>query len=338
MCGCHFSRLCPHTDLASRLTMDTIVCLASPHLGCRLLGRGGRGGVAPLMVTFGPSIMRAGLYVIKGKTGPDLLLDNSTLETLADDAHCAALGAFRRRILYCNGSMDWLVNAESASLMAAEECAAVLPASRAACRRLRRAMADGVKGKATSQQLSTGEEKDAPASPASPRSPDSPRSPSSSTATATLSAVMWQPLEPEAAAFEKSGSWPTSLDFVHTTVGSGRQLDTKHRTLCLKPLDGQWDPAPTAESHRTWDDVTNRRGRRAAAILKRIRSAGNWELHVCHFGKAHSSFAGGVFSPHIDIVGHPECTKPAGREVVQHLAALVVCDDRVPEADKLERL
>ena len=122
------------STLRERTALDTLVCIASPHLGCRRLGCGGKGGVAPLMVTFGPSIMRAGLRLIKGQTGPDLLLDNETLEQLAKGDHHAALCAFRRRICYANGSGDWLVNFESASLLTAEEQAVVLPPSLAACR------------------------------------------------------------------------------------------------------------------------------------------------------------------------------------------------------------
>ena len=111
-------------------------------------------------------------------------------------------------------------------------------------------------------------------------------------------------------------------------MGNGRQLESNHRVLCLKPLGDNWNPAPTAELHRTWDDYSNRRGRKAATILQRTRSVGEWELHICHFGKSNSSFAGGVFSPHIDLVDHPECTKRAGRPVVQHLAALVLGNGR----------
>ena len=105
----------------SSVVLDTLVCIGAPHLGCRLLGRGGGGGVAPLMSAFGPSIMRAGLRLIKGRTGPELLLDNDTLHRLTDDAHCKAMRVFRRRLVYCNGSGDWLVNAESASLLSAAE-------------------------------------------------------------------------------------------------------------------------------------------------------------------------------------------------------------------------
>ena len=32
-----------------------------------------------------------------------------------DHAHCAALRAFRRRVVYTTGSWDWLVNVESSS-------------------------------------------------------------------------------------------------------------------------------------------------------------------------------------------------------------------------------
>ena len=118
---------------ASNLEFDTIAFIASPFLGCRRLGSGGAGGVAPLMSAFGPSLMRAGLRFVKGETGPQLLLDNDALERLTDEAHCAVLRRFGRRLLYVNGTGDWLVNFESCSLLAAEEIELVLPPSAAAC-------------------------------------------------------------------------------------------------------------------------------------------------------------------------------------------------------------
>jgi nicotinate-nucleotide adenylyltransferase len=121
------SRLFATQPFGERMKLDTLVCIASPHLGCRLLGRGGAGGLAPLMTAFGLSIMRAGLRMIKGKTGPDLLLDNGALEALCNGTHAEALRAFERRIIYCNGTMDWLVNVESASLLTAEEMARRFP-------------------------------------------------------------------------------------------------------------------------------------------------------------------------------------------------------------------
>ena len=78
-------------QFAPHCVMDTLICIAAPHLGCRLLGNGGKGGVAPLMTAFGPSLMRAGLRMIKGKLGPELLLDNDTLERLTDDEHVASM-------------------------------------------------------------------------------------------------------------------------------------------------------------------------------------------------------------------------------------------------------
>ena len=75
--------------------------------------------------------------------------------------------------------------------------------------------------------------------------------------------------------------------------------------------------------HRTWDDRKGWRARRAASILASLRSVGEYELHVCHFLRR-SSFAGGVFSPHIDLVLHPKCTQTYGKAVVDHLAANVV--------------
>ena len=258
------------SDLRDSVLLDTLVCIASPHLGCRLLGRGGKGGVAPLMVTFGPSIMRAGLRLIKGRTGPELLLDNDSLETLSDGDNCDALRAFRRRIAYCNGCGDWLVNVESASLLAAEELAAVLPPSAAACQR-----------------------------------PEA--------------RVIWRPSEETTSA---SSSWPPTLALspeAEESAGGGGQ-----RTLVLRPLPRTWDSSETVRSHSTWDDRQATRGRRAAAILQQLRSCGDWELHLCHFLPKRSSFAGGVFSPHIDLVAHPKCTQRYGLEVVRHLAARMV--------------
>ena len=43
---------------------------------------------------------------------------------------------------------------------------------------------------------------------------------------------------------------------------------------------------------------------------------------TAHFCGGRSSFAGGVFSPHIDLVALPgKVTQPHGQEVVAHLVA-----------------
>ena len=264
LCRAVAARLYATKHLSSRIAFDTLICIASPHLGCRLLGRGGRGGVAPLMVNFGPTLMRAGLRLIKGRTGPDLLLDNDALAMLADDDHCASLRAFQRRVVYCNGSMDWLVTVESASLLAAEELNVVLPLSKAGD------TSDGA-------------------------------------------SILWRPHKDEAADLKTSAAWPPSLELGRSSSGA--------TVLELCPLPVDWQPNATAASHTTWDDVNGGRGRSAAAMLQRIRAVGKWELHLCHFGKAHSSFAGAVFSPHIDLVDHPKCTRHYGREVVRHLSS-----------------
>ena len=252
---------------ASNLEFDTIAFIASPFLGCRRLGSGGAGGVAPLMSAFGPSLMRAGLRFVKGETGPQLLLDNDALERLTDEAHCAVLRRFGRRLLYTNGSGDWLVNFESCSLLTAEEIDLVLPPSAAAC-------------------------------------------------AARGGPVLWKPTEAELPA----AVVPPSLALA---CGGGRKGGSgdEHgrRALLLQPLGPSWDPEPTVRVHATWDDRGSRRGRQAAAMLRSLRGVGSFELWVCHFFKR-SSFAGMVFSPHIDLVLHPKCSQRHGVEVVDHLA------------------
>ena len=248
----------------SSVVLDTLMCIGAPHLGCRLLGRGGGGGVAPLMSAFGPSIMRAGLRLIKGRTGPDLLLDNDTLHRLTDDAHCEAMRAFRRRLVYCNGSGDWLVNAESASLLSAAEMRTVIPLSELSCR-----------------QPNAG--------------------------------VLWRPGASEV-----------------STMGAHLRFDLHTSALVLLPLPEDWestrDADDTALKHSTWDDGvvgrhTGKRARACAGLLRRLRSCGEWELHLAHF-RGCSSFAGGVFSPHIDLVALPgKVTQPHGHQVVKHLVA-----------------
>jgi hypothetical protein len=283
------SRLFATQPFGERMKLDTLVCIASPHLGCRLLGRGGAGGLAPLMTAFGLSIMRAGLRMIKGKTGPDLLLDNGALEALCNGTHAEALRAFERRIIYCNGTMDWLVNVESASLLTAEEMAIVLPLSLASC-----------SGKDAS--------------------------------------VLWQPdrdfLDPTLPG--NSDIW-ARLGYLGPTLrcrptgegGSSYYLElqplARESTAAVWDASSQslqrmtytdriWDPAQTAWAHTTWDDAMGwridgrahpGRARQATEMLERIRAAGPWELHLCHFLDGRASFTGGVFSPHIDLVDLP---------------------------------
>ena len=259
-------------ELQSCCTLDTMICIATPHLGCRLLGNGGQGGVAPLMSAFGPSIMRAGLRMIKGKTGPDLLLDNNTLLELASGK---ALRSFRRRVAYCNGQGDWLVNLESASLFTAEEAAVALRPSIDGCQK------DGN--------------------------------------------VLWRPAAHEATP-AVTPAWPSTFGVVDGVMR-------------LQPLPDTWDPSPTVKLHTTWDDRSGR-GRAAAETLRCIRSAGDWEAHVCHFLPDKASFAGGVFSPHIDLVDHPHCTQRYGREVVRHIGQCFADEPatNMNDKDHLERL
>jgi hypothetical protein len=199
--------------------------------------------------------MRAGLRLIKGALGPELLLDNAVLEMLTDEVHCAALRAFRRRVAYCNGTHDWLVNVESAALLGSDELDAVLPLSIAAC-----------------------------------REPEA--------------GVLWHPT---VGAHELPSHLATRQDGAGATA------------LALRPLPSDWDGRETARLHATWDDRSGRRGAMAARLLWRLRSVGEWELHLAHFfGRA--SFAGGVFAPHIDLVHLPgKVTQPHGAQVVSHL-------------------
>ena len=63
---------------APPIELDTYVSIAAPHLGCRRLGIGCVGGLGPLMGR-GTYVMRAGMRMIKGTTGADLLLDNGAM-------------------------------------------------------------------------------------------------------------------------------------------------------------------------------------------------------------------------------------------------------------------
>ena len=108
--------------------------------------------------------------------------------------------------------------------------------------------------------------------------------------------------------------------------------------LVLRPFEDAWDPAPTARCHTTWDDFRGR-GRCAATLLRRLRMCGDWELVLCHFvSTGKSSFAGGVFSPHIDLVHHPKCTQQHGIDVVRHLAARLVQNAPEPLDAKPSRI
>ena len=89
--------------------------------------------------------------------------------------------------------------------------------------------------------------------------------------------------------------------------------------LQLTSLKDDWDPSATAKMHATWDDRNGWRSLRAARLLQKLRSCGIWELHLCHFLRR-SSFAGMVFSPHIDLVALPhKVTQKYGLQVVEHL-------------------
>lgn len=266
------------------VVLDTLICVAAPHLGCRRLGKGGGGGVAPLMGAFGPTLMRAGLRLIKGRTGQELLLDDDTLVRLTDEQHLDALRAFRRRLAYVNGRGDWLVNAESCSLLDVDELPAVVALATTAC-------------------------------------------------AARESSVLWRPGADDARAVS-AASLP-SLHLTPKSINPKRTDEEAGHTLRLKPLPTEWDGARTAMIHSTWDDRRKRRAHKAAALLQRLRSAGEWEVHLAIFGKR-SSFAGGVFSPHIDLIALPhKVTQPHGREVVQHLVAnLLELHERAPDLGK----
>jgi hypothetical protein len=264
-----------------RIELQTLVCLASPHLGCRRLGLGGSGGVAPLMVHLGPSIMRAGLRLIKGRTGPDLLLDNDALVRLADAAHCAALAAFRRRLLYCNGTGDWTVNFESASLLTLEEIRSVLPPSVAACRAedsagvLWRPTAGEAKALAGEAALRCGGDE--------------------------IPLGARESCGSEIRGAESGGGKEGSAAAPACRPQPASQHVPAERTLVLHPLPPSWSSEATARAHRTWDDRGGRRAEKATGLLRQLRGVGEWRLHICHFG-SRASFAGGVFSPHIDII------------------------------------
>ena len=300
-----------HTSVqfAPHCVLDSLICIAAPHLGCRLLGNGGKGGVAPLMTAFGPSLMRAGLRMIKGKLGPELLLDNDTLERLTDDEHVASMSAFKRRLLYCNGTGDWLVNAESASLLDDKELnQIVLPLSIAQCK-------SGCTARTGRDSPRPSGRDSPPATPPRPsgRGSPPPTPPRNGTNGDNHGSVLWRPSDPDAAS--------------PTTLSCCTSLRLLGGALRLLPLPEDWDGAATTLLHSTWDDglLTKAggvltRGQRASRLLWRLRSVGEWELHVCHFFRK-SSFAGGVFSPHIDLVALPhKITQPFGLEVVKHLA------------------
>ena len=65
----------------------------------------------------------------------------------------------------------------------------------------------------------------------------------------------------------------------------------------------------------------------AADILKRMRAVGDWELHLTHFFERSSMAAGGISSPHVDITN--------GREVLQHLALLMIDAGTVSAAEEI---
>ena len=91
------------------IELACFVSLATPHLGSRNLGLINRAGARPLF----------------GRSGAELLLDaHATFSLdadLCDEAHCAALHAFGRRITYASLEGDWVVSFASGSLLDAEE-------------------------------------------------------------------------------------------------------------------------------------------------------------------------------------------------------------------------
>lgn len=284
-----------HGAAMAHVTLDTLVVVASPHLGCRLLGRGGAGYAAPLMANLLPSLMRAGLRVIKGAIGPQLLLDDTSLDELCNEAHCASLRAFRRRVTYANGTGDWLVNCESCSLLTKEELDAIVPVSEAACRQpgaavLWRPSATACADAALPSTLQLSQ-------PSSRRRGDDPRAP---------------------------------LDHTKGAVDDTTSAVDDLRILMLRPLPEEsiWDERATVRAHTTWDDVRAWRGKRAARLLWLMRGCGEWELHLCHFFKRSSSDRLGLLLvPHIDLVALPhKVTRQDGLEVVDHIVAGLLSD------------
>ena len=109
---------------APRLSFEHYVGVAAPHLGVRHLGQGGHKGFGWLMHK-SAGVMRAGLRTIKGRTGPDLLLSNQTLDALSGEAGCEALARFRRRVTVGNVVGDWVTPWASTSLLDAHEASLV---------------------------------------------------------------------------------------------------------------------------------------------------------------------------------------------------------------------
>ena len=123
---------------------------------------------------------------------------------------------------------------------------------------------------------------------------------------APTASVLWQPSESDAAAVASADAFPATLALVPTPPDGDL-------TLRLCPLPDGWNAAATAAVHTTWDDGGGRRGERAAHLLRRLRACGEWQLYICRFLRR-SSFAGLVFSPHIDLVALPhKITQPHGR-------------------------
>jgi len=122
------------------------------------------------------------------------------------------------------------------------------------------------------------------------------------------SGVLWNP---DAHVAGVDAAWPQTI-----------RCGSTHAALTLEPLPAHWDPTPTALAHTTWDDHGGQRCSRVVAMLRQMRECGAWQLYLCHFLEK-SSFAGGLLTPHIDLVDLPhKVTQHFGAEVVRHLAVL----------------
>ena len=107
-----------------------------------------------------------------------------------------------------------------------------------------------------------------------------------------------------------------------TTLSLGTFDDAA--SVLLSELPPDWEPHATAAQHRTLDDCSRDRSARAARILQRLRSCGEWQLVPVTFGRQ-ASFAGGLRCPHVDIIALPgQTTSDVGVPLVRSLARVLL--------------
>ena len=288
------------SELTDCVKFDTLVCISSPHLGTRRLGHGAQGGVAPLIRGFAPPLMRASLRVLGGQTGKEFLLEDDTLDILCDEQHCVSLRRFRRRCNYCEPRPPQSPTQHMVCTVPGRHPSHPAPQSPLTDRGVRSISAGNGSGdwivNPETGSLLTAEEQSIvmPLSLASCRQADS--------------GVLWNP---DAHVAGVDAAWPQTI-----------RCGSTHAALTLEPLPAHWDPTPTALAHTTWDDHGGQRCSRVVAMLRQMRECGAWQLYLCHFLEK-SSFAGGLLTPHIDLVDLPhKVTQHFGAEVVRHLAEL----------------